>query len=528
MRQILRADFEQIHLLPPSVEDWVSADHPARFVREFVEALDLRELGLDQMNREQGGVSYEPSLLLSVWLYGYMRRVRSTRALERACREEMGFVWLSGNHRPDHNALWRFWNAHREGVRKLFTQSVKVAVDLQLVGMVVQALDGTKITAACSGRGGFDQAHLEKLLARLDAQIDQREAEIARAGEQHSSALPKPLQHQRRLRDSVKAALQRVRAGEAKHVHPGDPQAARMSCDGRNRFAYNAQAMVDTQKQVIVAEEVSNAPADHGLLQPMVAKAATVREQVGSEQTPAIIADGGYASGEQLQAVAQTGHDVLTPLPSAMSPQRDHPYHASHFHYDAQTKTVTCPQGRQLPLQRMRTRRGHPVEVYRSAAVCKDCPVRAQCTTDRHGRTIDIGPGHAQLVALRKRWQRPGTTEYYGLRAPTVEPVFAQIKQQMGFRRWTVRGLTKVQTQWSILCTTWNLQKIYQQWRKDRGENGPKTTNPDRGPRPTGPYPQNRPQLHPNTAIGLHMLRRQLLRIAPATTAVIPAQLPSA
>lgn len=487
MRQILRADYDQIHLLPPSVEDWVGADHPARFVREFVEALDLRAMGLDTLKRDEGGTSYEPALLLSVWLYGYLRRVRSTRALERACREEMGFVWLSGNHRPDHNALWRFWNRHREGIRALFTQSVKVAVELKLVGLVVQALDGTKIMAACSGRGGFDQAHLEKLLARLDQQLNACEADIARTGEDIASGLPAELQRTQKLRTAVQDALQRVREGSAKHVHPQDRQAARMGCDGRNRFAYNAQAMVDTQAQVIVAEDVSADPVDHGLLNPMLQRADAVRAAAGVSATPATLADGGYAGGAQLQRASAAGHDVLTPMPSASSPKRDHPYHAMHFHYDAQRKVVTCPTGRELPLQRMRQRRGQPVEVYRSAKTCEGCAVRAQCTRDRHGRTIDIGPGHAQLVALRERWQYEGTKEYYGLRAPTVEPVFAQVKQQMGFRRWTLRGLAKTKVQWSMICTAWNLQVIYRQWRQDRGNGGAMTPAGGPDPRPHAP-----------------------------------------
>jgi transposase len=482
MRQILTADYDQMHLLPPSVEDWVGPEHPARFVREFVAALDLPALGLDTLKRDEGGVTYEPALLLSVWLYGYLRRVRSTRAVERACREEMGFVWLSGNHRPDHNALWRFWDAHREGLRALFRQSVKVAFQLDLLGLVAQALDGTKIMASCSGRGGFDQKHLEKLLAQLDTELTEREAEIARAGEAAAAAgLPAELHRTQTLRAQVRGALARVRSGEAKHAHPLEPDAARMDCDGRNRFGYNAQALVDAKAQVIVAAELTNAPNDTAQLTPMLAHASAVRAAIGADAHPATLADGGYASGAQLAAAAQAGHDVLTPLPSSSKDDAD-PYHAAHFRHDPARQVVVCPQGRELPFHHGRERRGHKLAVYRSAQVCKDCPVRSLCTTDRHGRSIDIGPGHAQIEALRARWKNPGTEEYYELRAPTVEPVFAQVKQQMGFRRWTLRGLEKARVQWAMLCTTWNLQVIYRHWRDGH-------TRPN-GPTPRPPAPR--------------------------------------
>src|SRR5436190_23212231 len=133
MRQILRADYDQLMLLAPTVEEWVGPRHPARFIREFVAALDLKALGMDTLEREQGGVAYEPALLLQAWLYGYYRKIRSTRGIEASCQEDMGFVWLTGNHRPDHNALWRFWSVHREQIKGLFKQSVRVAVDLELV-----------------------------------------------------------------------------------------------------------------------------------------------------------------------------------------------------------------------------------------------------------------------------------------------------------------------------------------------------------------------------------------------------------
>jgi hypothetical protein len=122
------------------------------------------------------------------------------------------------------------------------------------------------------------------------------------------------------------------------------------------------------------------------------------------------------------------------------------------------------------------------VEVYRSATVCKHCPVRAQCTQDRHGRTIDIQPGHAVVVAAHARWQREAVQALYARRAPTVEPVFGQIKQQMGFRRWTVRGLQKVRAQWALLATTWNLKVLFRHWgATPDGHALPPKTNRPRG-----------------------------------------------
>jgi hypothetical protein len=252
-----------------------------------------------------------------------------------------------------------------------------------------------------------------------------------------------------------------------------------MECDGRNRFGYNAQAVVDAKEQIMVAAEVTSDATDHRQLTPLIAQAQANCEP--NAASPMTLADGGYASAGQLGQAQAAGYDVVTPVPSSWKDTSD-PYHSAHFRHDPKRNLVVCPQGRELPLQRVREKNGRPVQVYRSAKVCKDCPVRDQCTSDRHGRTIEIQPGHEALVALHERWQRDTTAELYSLRAPTVEPVFAQIKQQMGFRRWTVRGRTNVQAQWAMLGITWNLRVIFRHWRTGRTTPDKNNVPPNGGP----------------------------------------------
>lgn len=180
MGREIRADYDQMLMFPPSVEQWVEDDHPVRFIREFVEELDLRQLGFNVPFSEVGGRFYAPDLLLKVWLYGYLSRIRSSRQLERACREHMGLIWLTGGNAPDHNSLWRFVNANREAMSELFKQSVNVAVKCDMVGMAVHALDGTKMKSS-SGWGKMSSAEgLEKMQERLDRSVSDFMTEIER------------------------------------------------------------------------------------------------------------------------------------------------------------------------------------------------------------------------------------------------------------------------------------------------------------------------------------------------------------
>lgn len=466
MARKIEADYDQIHLLPAALEDWVGPEHPARFVREFVRALDLKELGFKEGKEgTEGRPRYSNELLLRLWLYGYLEKVRSTRKLERACRDQMGFVWLCGNQGPDHNSLWRFWQANREALRRVFKKTVKVAMELELVGLVLQALDGTKIQAVCSGRGHFDQKALQRLQAHLDEVLVQREAALEEAARQEDESImareAAALDRERLSAQAVRAALAKVEAGESRHIHPGEPEARRMESDGRNRFSYNAQAVVDHKERVIVAAEVCNAPEDFRALKPMLEKARENLGPAAMKLPPTSAVDGGYACGEDLQEAANAGHHVLSPMPAGMMNREQNPFHSSCFVHDSQADVVRCPQGRLLPFRRTRLRRRFLVREYRSATVCGNCPVRTACTRDRHGRSIEISPWEQTMQAHRQKMAQPLAAALLKMRSEIVEPVFGWIKAQWGFRRWSVRGLQNVSTQWALVCTAVNLRSIH-------------------------------------------------------------------
>jgi len=147
MGRMIRADYDQMLLLPPRVDDWIAAAHPARLIRDFVDALDLGQLGFAVPEARAGRPAYAPDLLLKVWLCGYFHRLRSTRSLEKACCDSIALIWLTGNHPPDHNTLWRFWRTNKGALPGLFKKSVHVAVASDLVSLARQAVDGTKIAA---------------------------------------------------------------------------------------------------------------------------------------------------------------------------------------------------------------------------------------------------------------------------------------------------------------------------------------------------------------------------------------------
>jgi transposase len=266
----LEPEYDQLLLLPPSLEEWVAADDAVRFVREFVRSLDLESMGFAAPTSVEGRPQYSRAVLLGVWLYGYMRRVRSVRALEEACRERMPLIWLTGNRAPDHNTLWRFWKGHQEALRGVFTQVVRVADRAGLVDTVLHAADGTKLQAASSMRTADHRDSLERRLAQVMGEIAELEQAIEQAGgEEGAAKLPEHLQDRRALQAQIEQALAPLEEEHRDHRHQAEPEAQMMRCDGRNVLSYNAQAVV-AQSGLVIGAEVCTAGSDNRQLVPML------------------------------------------------------------------------------------------------------------------------------------------------------------------------------------------------------------------------------------------------------------------
>jgi len=206
---------ERTWLFPPTLDELVWDDHPARFVGAFVDGLEGKiraELEIAWDGELLGAPGYDPRGLLGVWIYGFMTGVRSCRKLEGACRDQLPYLWLTGWEHPDHNTLWRFYQAHREQMRKLLKRTVRVAVKVGLVEMAVQAVDGTKVKANAARERTYDRAGMEKLLARTEAAIRDLEAQNATGGDPPPARLPKKLTEGQALKEQVTAALAETEA----------------------------------------------------------------------------------------------------------------------------------------------------------------------------------------------------------------------------------------------------------------------------------------------------------------------------
>lgn len=463
MSRELRADYTTQYLFPPALEEWVKPDDPARFIRAFVDLLDLEQIAgaewAEATDDPNGRPHYAFDLLLKVWLYGYLYNIRSSRKLEQACRQIMPLVWLAGRFEPDHNTLWRFWKRYRHALKKVFVSSVRVALEANLVGMVLQAVDGTKIVSAASRKTAWHREDLKKILGAVDERIEKLEQEIAAAKDapgQVDDRLPKKLADETQLRATVSEALQAIERADREHMHPQDPDARMMKGGTAERieFAYNAQAVCDASNGIVVAEAVVEDENDQQQLGPMLDQ---VQQNTGraADQT---LADRGYDTAESLAKAEQLNAPVIVA-------QRVHPdavgdYHLARFTYDEQAQTVHCPTGEQL--RRVGTakhhEKPHALTRYR-CDVWASCPVGRLCSS-KGPRVVEIGPHYGAVQRQREKMANADTRKSLKRRSEIIERLFGQIKGNDGFQRWTFRGKEKVAAQWTMICTAINLRQL--------------------------------------------------------------------
>ena len=465
---------DQSFLLPPSLDDWVAADHPVRFVAAFVDGLtaaDLARLGVAAEGAWTGAPAYQPDLLLSVWLAGFMSGVRSVRALEAACRDQLSFRWLTGNQTPDHNTLWRFYDVHRTQLRHLFQVTVKTAWKAGLVDLALMAVDGTKVAGNVARAGMQDAAALAALAEQVDVRVSELEAQGDAGGATAAPRLPTELRQARALQERVTAARNAVAAEGGPHqANPVDADARLMPTRQGWVAGYNAQAAVvatptaddEPGGRVIVAVDVVAALSDVGQLSPL--RDAAVATLGQAPET--LLADGGYHSGPELEACAARGQVVV--MSEQQGKRGKAPTHKDQFAYAAETDRYTCPQGHPLRRQGTIHRAARPTVlryVMVEPRVCRTCPLFGGCTKDhRHGRTLEIGPEDQRLRDHRSWMATDEAQARRRHRQTLIEPVFGILKERLGGRRFQVRGLAKVQIEWALLATGFNLRTLWRAW----------------------------------------------------------------
>lgn len=455
-------DRHQVTLLPECLDDFVTEDNPVRVIEAFVDELDLAALGFEGARAAATGrPGYHPSVLLKIYLYGYINRVQSSRRLERESQRNVELMWLTGRLAPDFKTIADFRRDNGPGIRNTCRRFIELCRQLKLFSQAVVAVDGSKFKAVNSRDQNFTvtkmqrrreqlEQHIERYLSALDTADRVQEPELAAKTERLNDKIEYLRQQMREL-DAI--AVQ-VKAQPDGQISKTDPDARAMSTHSKvtGVVGYNVQAAVDAEHHLIVAHEVTNVGHDRAQLHPM-AKAA--KQAMGLETVEAL-GDRGYFNGVQIKACDDDGIAATVPKPMTSNAKAEGRFHKGDFIYIASDDEYLCPAGQRATYRFTREEDGLNIRRYWSSA-CSGCPIKAQCTPSPYRRISRWEHEHMVEAVQRRLDQNPMAMR---VRRQTVEHVFGTLKHWMGSTHFLTRTLRNVGTEMSLHVLAYNFKRV--------------------------------------------------------------------
>ena len=455
-------DRHQVTLLPESLDDFIAEDNAVRVVDAFVNELDLAELGFEGVQApDTGRPSYHPTVLLKIYVYGYLNRVQSSRRLERECQRNLELMWLTGRLAPDFKTIADFRRDNAKGIRGACRRFVELCGSLKLFSQAAVAIDGSKFKAVNSRDRNFTPAKIEKRKQQIEESIQRYLDALESADRTHPGEFVAKTD---RLEDKIKTLREQMRRMNDlkqqldqqpdKQISLTDPDSRSMmsQAKGTGVVGYNVQVAVDTKNHLIVAHEVTNVGSDRAQLTTM-AKAA--REAMAKPRLRAY-ADRGYFNGPQIKGCDDVGIVAFVPKPMTSNAKSDGRFDKRDFIYIAKDDEYQCPAGQRAIHRYTSEESGLQIRRYWSSA-CPQCPIKAQCTPSNN-RRIARWEHEAVLEAMQRRLdQQP---EAMTLRRCTVEHVFGTLKHWMGSTHFLTRRLVNVGTEMSLHVLAYNLKRV--------------------------------------------------------------------
>jgi transposase len=460
MNHRLGLDRSQTLLFPERLEDYIAAENPVRFLAAFVESLDLHALGFARAQcAATGRPPYDPAVLLKLYLYGYLHRIRSSRLLEAECHRNVEVIWLLGKLAPDFKTIADFRKDNLKPLRAVGRQFTVLCRKLELFGGELLAIDGSKFGAVNARDQNFNAAKLEDLIARADARLaeylqalDAADAAGPGGAVSSPSELAAKIAALREKQDWHKELLAQLDA-EQKQISVTDPDTRKMPTAQGMMVGYNAQVAVDARHKLIAADEVTNEVTDFKQLANVALEAKANLELKQAE----VVADAGYYNAAEVSRCAEQGLTAYVPKADTSANTAQGLYGKSRFKYDAAKDVYVCPAGAELTYRFATYELGRELRYYRARG-CQGCALKPQCTRNKANRTITREENEGLMEAMAERMKAQPWK--FKLRKTLAEHPFGTIKRWFGYTHFLLKGLEKVRTEWSLTTLAYNLKRV--------------------------------------------------------------------
>lgn len=462
-RFIVGADREQASLFPEVLEDWISEDNPVRVVDVFIDELDLYALGFAGVDpKSTGRPSYHPSILLKLYVYGYLNQIQSSRRLEREAGRNVEVMWLMGRLAPDHKTIADFRRDNGPAIRKVCSRFVSLCRTLGLLAEASVAIDGSKFKAVNNRDRNFTSAKMKRRMAQIEESVARYLHQLDSADRQTpSSALDMRKDRLNEKLGKLREEMQRLKALDAKRqdtsdqqISLTDPDARSMATSGRGSgvVGYNVQAAVDTRNHLIVAHEVTNVGNDRNQLAAMSKQTKAV---LGVQKLD-VVADRGYFNSPEILACEKVDIAVTLPKPQTTNNRKKGHFVKTDFRYMPDEDIYICPAGEHLNYHYTNEEKGMILRRYWTNA-CGTCSIKHRCTTGKERRIRRWEHEHVLEEVQRRLDENPQAMR---TRRETVEHPFGTIKARMGATHFLMKTLPRVATEMALHVLAYNLTRV--------------------------------------------------------------------
>ena len=449
-----------------SFEDRISRDNPVRFIDVFSGKLDLEKIGFSVKTlQKEGRPSFESSLFVRLYLYGYLNGLRSSRKLEKECERNIELHWLLHGMTPNYHSISDFRKDNPKALKKLFKLFVIFLKNADLISGETIAIDGTKSRAHNSKKANFSQKKIDRHMEYIDQKVEEYMSFLSSADVQDdqmkvTKVLDKIASLKERKIDYELLEKRLQESGEPQ-ISTTDPDSRALLVQGQVvEVSYNIQAAVDDKHNLVVATHTINRNDRNAL----AAIAKEVQENLEIENYTALV-DKGYHNGRQIQECTEANITTIVASPELVNSNEKgttKAYMVTEFIYNKEADTYTCPQGETLTTtgtwhKKTRERDSHQFKKYRTPK-CKECPVKSLCTARASGgREIDRGEYAEAVTANNLRYQ--ANAALYRKRQEINEHIFGTIKRQWGYNHTNLNGLEKVGGEHALILLVYNIKR---------------------------------------------------------------------
>lgn len=464
MPYIKGTDRNQVTMFPESIDDYITSDNPVRVIDAYVEQVDMVAHKFTFAKcPKTGRPPYDPKVLLKLYLYGYLNRIRSSRRLEDEANRNLELIWLLEKLAPDFKTIADFRKNNKKALKELFKDFSRLCKEWGLYGKETIAVDGTKFKASNSKKNNFNEKKLKRHIKYLDEKIDRYFEELEENDELEKEdrklsekEIKEKIEALKKRKDRYEQMEEQLEESGESEISTTDPDSRLMSSgDGKVDVSYNVQTAVDSKHKLIVEFEVTTQPNDLGYLSPL---ALQVKQFLECE-TLDMLADKGYYQADCLKECVENN---IRPYVSKLSyPNRtgNKKYYADKFIYDKEKDVYTCPAGEELAYAR--TRKNKDKEItgydYRNSKACEKCLDKPLCTKSKAGRTIfrNVNQDFLDTIDLKTKEDM----DKYKQRQMIAEHPFGTIKNIWDAGYFLTRGKESVTAEVALSYLSYNVKR---------------------------------------------------------------------